>query len=171
LERHIAIMGGYTRAQKRQVLSAERLRPFRDYDDAWHFRRYFRPELDLMSRLQYLDIKTYLPDDILTKVDRASMAVALEVRPPLLHHRLVEHVAGLAPEERTPNGALKHALKDAARDLLPREILDRPKKGFSVPMERWLPRLGGAPNRTWSMIMLADWERRHGTDGRAAAPG
>jgi asparagine synthase (glutamine-hydrolysing) len=166
LERHIAIMGGYTRAQKRHVLSAERLRRFRDYDDAWHFRRYFRLDLDLMSRLQYLDIKTYLPDDILTKVDRASMAVALEVRPPLLDHVLVEHVAGLAPEERTPNGALKHALKGAVRDLLPREIIDRPKKGFSAPIDRWLPQLGGSatgiPNQAWSRLMLGQWQRDHG---------
>ncbi len=158
-------MGGYTRAQKHKVLSAAWLRRFRDYDDAWHFRRFFRPELDLLSRLQYLDIKTFLPDDILTKVDRAGMSVALEVRPPLLDHLLVEHIAGIAPEERNPRGALKHLLKDAVRDLLPREILDRPKKGFSSPIAQWIPRLGGVvaavPNQWWSLQMLALWKEQH----------
>ena len=167
LERHIAIMGGYTRAQKQKVLSAAWLRRFRGYDDAWHFRRHFRADLDLMSRLQYLDMKTYLPDDILTKVDRAGMAVALEVRPPLLDHLLVEHVAGMSAEERTPNGALKQLLKDAVRDLLPRVILERPKKGFSVPITTWIPQLGGVapkvPNQWWSMHMLALWKERHAT--------
>jgi asparagine synthase (glutamine-hydrolysing) len=164
LERHIAIMGGFTRAQKRRILPADKLRRFRDYDDAWHFRRYWRPELDLMSRLQYLDMKTYLPDDILTKVDRASMAVSLEVRPPLLDHQLVEYVAALPAEVRTPKGALKHMLKQVLVDLLPRDLLERPKKGFSVPLADWIARLGGnasdSPSHAFCVLMLRDWEQR-----------
>jgi asparagine synthase (glutamine-hydrolysing) len=118
---------------------------FRDYDDYWYFRQYDRPDLDLMSRMQYLDIKTYLPDDILTKVDRASMAVSLEVRPPMLDHTLVEYVASLPAHVRNPHGELKHLLRRAVADLIPREIIERPKKGFSVP-NTWV-RSWGRPSK------------------------
>ncbi len=90
-----------------------------------------------LSRVQYLDFKTYLPGDILTKVDRASMAHALEVRVPILDHQFVEWVSGLPPELKLNGGEGKYLFKQALQPYLPRDILDRPKMGFSVPLANW----------------------------------
>jgi asparagine synthase (glutamine-hydrolysing) len=87
--------------------------------------------------VQYLDLKTYLVGDILTKVDRASMAHSLEVRVPLLDHKLVEWISGLPPEWKLNRGQGKYLLKKAVRRLLPDEILDRTKMGFAVPLAAW----------------------------------
>jgi asparagine synthase (glutamine-hydrolysing) len=93
--------------------------------------------LDPLSEVQYLDIKTYLPGDILTKVDRASMAHALEVRVPLLDHQLVEWLAGLPPTLKRRGTTGKYLLKKAMEPYLPADILYRPKKGFAVPLVDW----------------------------------
>lgn len=90
-----------------------------------------------LSVAQYLDFKTYLPGDILTKVDRASMAHGLEVRVPLLDHEFVEWAAGLSPTQKLRSGEGKHALKEAFEPTLPHDILYRRKKGFSVPLDDW----------------------------------
>ena len=90
-----------------------------------------------LSLLQYLDLKTYLPGDILTKVDRASMAHALEVRVPLLDHEFVEWAAGLPPEMKLLNGEGKHIFKKALKPYLPDDILYRRKRGFSIPLADW----------------------------------
>jgi len=90
-----------------------------------------------LSLVQYLDMKTYLVDDILTKVDRASMAHALEVRVPLLDHELVEWMSGLPPELKLSGGEGKHLFKAALRAHLPQELLYRPKMGFAVPLADW----------------------------------
>jgi len=90
-----------------------------------------------LSMVQYLDLKTYLPGDILTKVDRASMAHALEVRVPLLDHEFVEWASGLPPELKLRGREGKYVLKQALSDHLPRDILYRPKMGFSVPLAEW----------------------------------
>src|SRR5207302_2526986 len=93
---------------------------------------------DLLQRLLYLDTMTYLPLDILTKVDRMTMAHSLEARPPLLDHRLVERVFGLAsPLKLSADGTQKAIFKKAVADLLPPEILSRPKRGFAVPIVKW----------------------------------
>ena len=112
---------------------AERWRIAKDYDDLWYFRQYWRDDLPILTRLQYLDFHTYLPDDILTKVDRASMAVSLEARVPFLSRRLVEFLFSIDESTRYLNGQLKGLLKYAFKDHLPRSILDRGKKGFSIP--------------------------------------
>ncbi len=103
------------------------------------FRRHARnaPTDHPLSLVQYLDMKTYLPGDILTKVDRASMAHALEVRVPILDHHLVEWISGLAPEMKLRGREGKYLFKKALEPLLPREILYRPKMGFSVPLASW----------------------------------
>jgi len=93
--------------------------------------------LDPLSRLQDLDIKTYLPGDILTKVDRMSMANSLEARVPLLDHRLVEFGCGLPPEIRMRRGVTKYLLRRVLRGRIPPELLTRPKQGFGVPLESW----------------------------------
>jgi asparagine synthase (glutamine-hydrolysing) len=95
------------------------------------------PTDDPLSRVQYLDLKTYLPGDILTKVDRASMANSLEVREPLLDHPLVEWLSGLPPGLKLKGGEGKFLLKKALEPYLPNELLYRPKMGFSVPLASW----------------------------------
>jgi asparagine synthase (glutamine-hydrolysing) len=90
-----------------------------------------------ISLVQYLDMKTYLPGDILTKVDRASMAHALEVRVPLLDHKLVEWVSCLPPEFKLRGREGKFLFKKALEPHLPNAILYRPKMGFSIPLASW----------------------------------
>jgi asparagine synthase (glutamine-hydrolysing) len=94
---------------------------------------------DPLDPLLYLDSKTYLPGDILTKVDRMSMAVSLEVRVPLLDHKLIEFVCTRIPASMKMKGLeTKHIFKRAVRDLVPTEILDRPKQGFGIPIDQWI---------------------------------
>lgn len=90
-----------------------------------------------LSRVQYLDLKTYLAGDILTKVDRASMAHSLEVRVPILDHKLVEWMSGLDPTLKLNGREGKYVLKKAMEPYLPRDILYRPKMGFAVPLASW----------------------------------
>jgi len=85
--------------------------------------------------LQFLDLNTFLPDDILVKVDRASMANSLEVRVPLLDHQLVEHALGLDEDLLYRDGEKKHLLKRIAREEVPSEVVDRPKEGFGAPLD------------------------------------
>jgi asparagine synthase (glutamine-hydrolysing) len=99
---------------------------------------YRRPQgADHLSRLQYLDIKTYLVDDILVKVDRASMANSLEVRCPILDHKFMELVARIPPSLKLKGGQGKYIFKQALGALLPKEILTRPKQGFAMPLAEW----------------------------------
>jgi asparagine synthase (glutamine-hydrolysing) len=95
------------------------------------------PTTSPLSLVQYLDLKTYLPGDILTKVDRASMAHSLEVRGPLLDHTLVEWLAGLPPDMKLHRGTGKYVFKRALEPYLSRDILYRPKMGFGVPLAAW----------------------------------
>ncbi len=96
------------------------------------------PSRDPLSLVQYLDMKTYLPGDILVKVDRAGMAHSLEVRMPFLDHHFVEWVARLPPGVKMRGGRSKHILKQSLKGRVPAETLDRPKMGFSVPLADWL---------------------------------
>jgi asparagine synthase (glutamine-hydrolysing) len=162
--RHVLLHGGMTRPEKEDALPAAVVARFAGYDDCWAIRRHWREDLDPWSRQQYADLMTYLPDDLLTKVDRASMRVGLEVRPPLLDHRFVEWAAGVPARIRV-RGGLKSLFKSALAEILPPEILDRKKQGFSIPTERWTreglfrdmpPRGWYLPHRVaWSL--LARW--------------
>jgi asparagine synthase (glutamine-hydrolysing) len=91
-----------------------------------------------LDRLLYLDSKTYLPGDILTKVDRMSMAVSLEARAPLLDHKLIDFVTGVPASLKLAGLETKHLFKEAVKDLIPTEILHRPKQGFGVPIQEWI---------------------------------
>jgi asparagine synthase (glutamine-hydrolysing) len=93
--------------------------------------------LDPLSRLQYLDLTTYLPGDILTKVDRMSMLASLEARVPLLDAPFVEFACRVPPERRMRSGETKILLKRAIASRVPAEVLRRPKQGFAVPLEKW----------------------------------
>ncbi|GAB5450539.1 MAG: amidotransferase 1, exosortase A system-associated [Halioglobus sp.] len=95
------------------------------------------PTDDPLSLIQYLDMKTYLVGDILTKVDRASMAHSLEVRVPLLDHKFVEWVSGLPVEQKLRGQEGKYILKKALEPHLPHDVLYRPKMGFGVPLGKW----------------------------------
>ena len=92
---------------------------------------------DALALVQYLDLKTYLVGDINTKVDRASMAHSLEVREPLMDHKLVEWLATLPATLKVRGNEGKLLLKKAMEPMLPADVLYRPKMGFSVPLARW----------------------------------
>lgn len=124
----------------RSALFSETLKKdLQGYQAVEIFRRHQKnaPSDNAQSLVQYLDIKTYLPGDILTKVDRASMAHALEVRVPLLDHELVEWMAGLSPDLKLKNREGKYIFKKALESYLPSDILYRPKMGFAVPLGSW----------------------------------
>jgi asparagine synthase (glutamine-hydrolysing) len=93
---------------------------------------------DVITRRQYLDLKRYLPGDILAKVDRTSMLVSLETRAPLLDHVLAGFAATIPAGVKVKDRSLKHVLKTLARRYLPQELIDRPKMGFAIPVSKWI---------------------------------
>jgi asparagine synthase (glutamine-hydrolysing) len=127
---------------KARLFTADFRKQLGAYDSLDLFRHYYdqADTEDPLSKIQYVDIKTYLTDDILTKVDRASMAVSLEVRAPLLDHKLLEFAASMPSSLKLRNGTGKYILKKSLEPVLPRNILYRPKQGFAIPLDVWFRR-------------------------------
>lgn len=135
LELYTRLMGGMLKEEKTDLRRKWNIPD--DYDDYWYFRKFYRKDLKLFTRLQYLDFHTYLHDDILTKVDRVSMSVSLECRVPFLSKKLIEYLFSIPQDTRLYKGELKGAMKEAFKELLPNQIINRPKEGFNVPAESW----------------------------------
>ncbi|HKV25974.1 MAG TPA: XrtA/PEP-CTERM system amidotransferase [Candidatus Acidoferrum sp.] len=125
--------------EKRNLFTPEFREKIGRYDSIDVLRQYYdrAGTDDLLSRIQYVDIKTYLTDDILAKVDRASMAVSLEVRAPLLDHQLLELAAHIPSGLKLRGGDGKYIFKKTMAPVLPPGILNRRKMGFAVPLDHW----------------------------------
>lgn len=129
-------MSYFSPAMKENIFSRDMKNELKGYDSIEVFRRHYGRcnSKDPLTRTQYVDFKTYLVDDILTKVDRSSMANSLEVRVPLLDHKFVELVASIPSHLKLKGKKSKYILKKAASRILPNTILNRKKMGFSIPV-------------------------------------
>jgi asparagine synthase (glutamine-hydrolysing) len=143
LERYAAFPSAFTLRQKRELLSPDLLDA--DYDDLWHFREYWREDLEPLKRLQWADIHTWLPGDLMMKVDRASMAHSLEVRPPLLDHRLVEFALSVDTRllRDVEGNRGKLIVRKLMEERVPPGLFDAPKRGFNLPIGSWTRRYPG----------------------------
>lgn len=133
-------MSLFTPADKRRLLTDGLQRRLNGYDPYPAFRSHFDrvQGLDPLSRLLYVDLKTWLPNDILVKMDRMAMANSLEVRSPLLDHKVIEFAATVPSELKYRRGTSKYLLKRYAEQRAPASAIHRPKMGFSIPLGAWL---------------------------------
>jgi asparagine synthase (glutamine-hydrolysing) len=124
----------------KSIVNDDVAREIGDYDPSWITRHYYnKADTDNhLSKILYTDLKTYLPGDILVKVDRMSMAHSLEVRAPILDHNVIEYAAAVPPDMKYNRGDKKFILKQALQNILSEEILYRKKQGFSAPLAHWL---------------------------------
>lgn len=138
IERHHLWLGSFTPAQKVELLQnwaqIEKKEPYRTAVEHLQASR----AQEIINQVLYCDMKLYLEGDILTKVDRASMANSLEVRVPLLNNKLVEYVAAIPHELKLHWMTRKYIMRKALRGLVPNNILRRGKKGFNIPVAKWL---------------------------------
>lgn len=95
-------------------------------------------KMELLDRMLFWDLEGYLPDNILRKVDRSTMAFSLEGREPLLDYRIIEYMGSIRPEVKIVGNELKYLLKRVSHNYIPKRLLDRPKKGFNAPVLRWM---------------------------------
>lgn len=178
LPAYAAALGGMTARQIDTLLAGAWTE--RGYDYLWFYRQFWRNDLAPLAQLRWLDLNTDLAEGLLTKVDRTSMAHSLEVRPPLLDHRLVEFMLSVDPEllvdQRRRRGKL--LVRRLMQGRLPPGHLDRPKSGFGLPVHRWLKShphilrdavtrlrkrgvlkrsVGSEFRRAWSLLVLDRW--------------
>ncbi len=178
LPAYAAALGGMTARQIDSLLAPQWREP--EYDYLWFYRQYWREDLGSLAQLRWLDLNTDLAEGLLTKVDRTSMAHSLEVRPPLLDHRLVEFMLRVDPkglvDQRRRRGKL--LVRQLMQPRLPEGHLERPKSGFGLPVHRWLRRhpqilrdavgrlrdrgivrrsVGSEFRRAWYLLVLDRW--------------
>ncbi len=161
LERYAMFLGPFTPLQKSSLLDSRLQGP--EYDDLWFYRRAWRDDLEPIKRLQWADVHSYLTDDMLPKVDRATMAVSLEARPPLVDKRIVEFALSLSPRLLRDGTRGKLPLRRFLDKRLDRESFERPKIGFSMPVRRWLRSQPGLLRRACERLVRAEVlaARRH----------
>jgi asparagine synthase (glutamine-hydrolysing) len=139
LEGYFETMSTFRRVDKAQIISPDLRKRLDGYNTIDVFRKHYdrAGTTDPLSCIQYLDVKTYLTDDILTKVDRASMAVSLEVRCPLLDHKVMELLARIPSRLKMKGTTGKYLFKKAMEPYLPQSTIYRTKMGFGVPLAAW----------------------------------
>jgi asparagine synthase (glutamine-hydrolysing) len=139
VEGYFETMSTFRSDDKPSILSGDLKRQLGGYDTVDLFREHYNNSGadDPLSRIQYVDIKTYLTDDILTKVDRASMANSLEVRCPFLDHKFMELVASIPVRFKLRGLTGKYILKKTMEPYLPQRIVHRRKMGFGIPLAQW----------------------------------
>ena len=130
-------------------------RPHR-YSFLENYRKDFASIGSFQEQMMFADFLTYLPDDILTKVDRAAMSVSLETRAPFLNHKVVEFMWNQAPKAKINGGNTKVLLREILAKYVPKSLTDRPKMGFGVPIDQWLR----GPLRDWAGDLLAEQRLR-----------
>lgn len=133
-------MSLFTPADKQRLLTESFRKSLHGHDSFSAFKSHFDRVrgLDHLSRILYVDLKTWLPNDILVKMDRMAMANSLEVRSPLLDHRVIEFAAGLPSRMKYHGRTSKYLLKRYAERRVPASVIHRPKMGFSIPLAAWL---------------------------------
>jgi asparagine synthase (glutamine-hydrolysing) len=139
-DRYVEDVSVFTRMNKPLLYTEEFRRRLGGSDPSAQFREFAAHTRtgEPLDSLLYLDAKTYLPGDILTKVDRMTMAVGLEARTPLLDHKLIELVGRIPARLKMKGLETKHLFKRAVAGLVPDEILNRPKQGFGIPLQHWI---------------------------------
>ena len=124
----------FTAGEARLLLNAN----FKELNTVFNSGEKFSSKVSPLNQVLAVEYQTYLVDDILQKVDRATMSASLEGREPFLDHRLIEYVATLPAEYKLQNGVGKRILKDIVHQYVPKSLLDRPKMGFGVPVSKWM---------------------------------
>ncbi|MGH8311310.1 MAG: asparagine synthetase B family protein, partial [Steroidobacteraceae bacterium] len=165
LERYAAFLSPFTPRQRMLLLAPDFTGG--DYDDLWHFREHWREDLEPLKRMQWADLHTYLPGDLLLKVDRASMAHSLEVRPPLLDHRLVEFALSLDSRllRDVEGGKGKLVLRRLVGPRVPAGLFDRKKRGFNLPIRTWVRQHRGMVESAVARLARAGLIRQRPTVG------
>ncbi|MGA1825289.1 MAG: asparagine synthase (glutamine-hydrolyzing) [bacterium] len=139
-ERHAIWMGAFSPEQKDALYGPDVKSTMSKLDTFFPIKKYLSKAkvTDPLDAILYLDMKIYLQDDLLVKVDRTSMATSLEVRVPFLDHNLVDFVTRLPSNLKLKRLKSKYLLKQSARDFLPHHIINRKKKGFGIPIAQWI---------------------------------
>jgi asparagine synthase (glutamine-hydrolysing) len=138
-DRYLSWMSPFPADRRRRLLTADLAESVQGADPAagLHLAWAASRGRELLDVMLDVDVQTYLPDDLLVKIDIATMAYSVEARSPLLDHEVMELAASLPADYKLSGGVTKRVLKEAFRGVVPDDILDRPKQGFGVPLRHW----------------------------------